>query len=1123
VVRSNQTTNNVDTGTVAVDSLRFVTPNISNFNGDPVLVDDIIVTSDDYVGMDGHVIMRTADGPGFYGASSSTVAFNGCSSYQTCWGDVPPSSSTFATDGTGNFAKFLATIGDFSTGSPAIGSNDTVFGCRGTWTIAKGPNQVNRNWEMLRRMDQTATEVNIPSSGALDLTTNFDRWDDLECTLTNCGPWGYCSTPPCTAGIDNVELGGFRNNASQAKLEEIGDVYVSCAYRVMPTVTPQPPTPTPAATVTVTPTVTVTATATPTPTLTATRTPTPTLTATRTSTPTVTATATVTATQTATPTPTLTATATATETATATPTATETATPTPTPTATITATPTVTATVTATATATTTATPTLTATRTATATPTVTRTPTPTATTTRTPTPTPTATANGCTTSICVGGTNCTISGTKLIPNLCVLDFTGRNVTVTGTVKRQSPGGSFTILANTLTVSGGTLDVSGNSTSPSGMLTLDVNGAFTMQNAGAKIDASAGPGGGVVTVHAGSMNLSQGSIAAEGSGGASCGPGGSIILSAPAGAITINVTLSATSATGKSDCDGGSVEITGGSVTVQKEVQSSGGSPDGILIVSKTGDVSVTSTGKLTSNGTTSSDNESGGDGGDIAIESERGSVTIDGPVSATGSVPDGGGAAVSIDAAVGVTLHGNVTLDGSGADATAGSLDVVGRSSVTVTSVVQANSENDGGSVALEGITGNVSGTIRVQGLNGSDGGDITLAHCNATVSGTLDATGTVGGTVSVAGNTVHLTLTVQMLATTCPVGASCNFLVSTTSLSNITIDNGAVVDPMADESVNGSLSVCCGNGVVDSSTEECDNGTAFYCHGCTPQCQFESDPPCPEDGDLCTNNYCDEVLGCVAPPTVCPDDGIACTDECDPQLGCVHEPNDIHCDDGNPCTSNVCNPSIGDPGTGCAYPAVPNGQACKDDDPCTTGDTCQAGTCAGGGPSCCDDLDPCTVDSCASDRGCVHVETEDPQYCPASCIGLASGSPCTDGNQATIRDQCDGNGTCVPGYVLTDHGFPYGCQDFNSCTYDTVAPDHRSCLHWAYNCISDCIGHGNGAKCATYSNVCSIGTCQDEVCVPNPCGDLDPTNGEEVCIDDPDSIYDPGCVRTSPEGFCS
>jgi hypothetical protein len=336
VVRSNQTTNSVDTGTAPVDSLRFVTPNISNFNGDPLRVDDIIVTSDGYVGMDGHVIMRTADGIGAY-TNSDAVVFNNCTSYATCWSDVPPSSTSYANDGTSSTGKFLATIGDFSSGADAMTGSDTLFGCRGTWTIAKGPSGVNRNWEMLRRIDRTANEVNIPSSGALNLTTSFDRWDDLECSLTNCGPWGYCSTPPCTADVDSVQLGGYRNNPTQAKVEEIGDVYASCAYRRLPTptVTPQPPTATPTPTVTSTATVTATATPTLTPTVTPTRTSTPTITATPTPTTTVTATATPTRTPTLTPTATTTPTRTRTPTPTPTGTLTPTATPTPTPTSTV--------------------------------------------------------------------------------------------------------------------------------------------------------------------------------------------------------------------------------------------------------------------------------------------------------------------------------------------------------------------------------------------------------------------------------------------------------------------------------------------------------------------------------------------------------------------------------------------------------------------------------------------------------------------------------------------------------------------------------------------------------------------------------------------------------------------
>src|SRR5262249_41649971 len=117
--------------------------------------------------------------------------------------------------------------------------------------------------------------------------------------------------------------------------------------------------------------------------------------------------------------------------------------------------PTPTMTPTRTPTKTPTRTPTITPTPTLTPTPTINLTPaTPTNTPTRTPTNTPTATPLPCNLGICVGGTTCTVSGTNLVRAGCVLDWTGKTVTVaSGALIYDPDGGSgFSIIASSLTV-----------------------------------------------------------------------------------------------------------------------------------------------------------------------------------------------------------------------------------------------------------------------------------------------------------------------------------------------------------------------------------------------------------------------------------------------------------------------------------------------------------------------------------------------------------------------------------------------------------------------------------------------------------------------------------------------
>jgi len=71
-----------------------------------------------------------------------------------------------------------------------------------------------------------------------------------------------------------------------------------------------------------------------------------------------------------------------------------------------------------------------------------------------------------------------------------------------------------------------------------------------------------------------------------------------------------------------------------------------------------------------------------------------------------------------------------------------------------------------------------------------------------------------------------------------------------------------------------------------------------------------------------------------------------------------------------------------------------APDGTACGDGNACTTTDTCQSGTCAGGAAPNCNDNDECTNDTCNPSTGCVHDHI-DAGLCGWHGLG-ASGGGC-------------------------------------------------------------------------------------------------------------------------------
>lgn len=160
-------------------------------------------------------------------------------------------------------------------------------------------------------------------------------------------------------------------------------------------------------------------------------------------------------------------------------------------------------------------------------------------------------------------------------------------------------------------------------------------------------------------------------------------------------------------------------------------------------------------------------------------------------------------------------------------------------------------------------------------------------------------------------------------------------------------------------------------------------------------------------DDKNLCTADSCDKVAGCSNVPMAGPcDDADNCTegDVCGDGKCLPGKPKS--CNDGNPCTSDSCDPKVG-----CNY--VKNSLPCEDGDICTEGEKCSGGACTAGSAKNCSDGNVCTSDSCESDKGCVNK---------------SMAGECSDGNVCTEKDACVG-GTCLSGALMT-------CDDNNPCT---------------------------------------------------------------------------------------
>jgi hypothetical protein len=252
----------------------------------------------------------------------------------------------------------------------------------------------------------------------------------------------------------------------------------------------------------------------------------------------------------------------------------------------------------------------------------------------------------------------------------------------------------------------------------------------------------------------------------------------------------------------------------------------------------------------------------------------------------------------------------------------------------------------------------------------------------------------------------------------------------------------------------------------VYVNNTTSCDDGDACSTvDACSAGACAAGPPLAVDDSNPCTDDSCDSATGAVyANNTASCEDGDACsTDDVCAAGACTAGPA-LDFDDANECTDDSCDPAIG-------AVNLANAAPCDDGSLCTTGDTCAAGSCAGGPALDVDDSNECTDDSCDPAIGAVN---------------LANIAPCDDGSLCTTVDTC-ADGAC-------QGGSPLDVDDANPCTDDSCDPATGAV--YADNTAS-C---DDGDTC-TEGDVCSAGVCltgETYSCELYACGDSLDNDGD-------------------------
>ncbi len=178
----------------------------------------------------------------------------------------------------------------------------------------------------------------------------------------------------------------------------------------------------------------------------------------------------------------------------------------------------------------------------------------------------------------------------------------------------------------------------------------------------------------------------------------------------------------------------------------------------------------------------------------------------------------------------------------------------------------------------------------------------------------------------------------------------------------------------------------------------------------------------------------------------------------------------------DANDCACKVdCQKAAGVCQTGscvdgaCAFAPRDEGQACSDNNQCTTGDRCSAGACAGEAVVCAPPAGPCEEPgACSPQTGeCVYVDT-----CLDNAQCTANGCACRPGFNGDGVSSCNDIDECAD----DDDGDDAGCHPLAHCVNQVGG----------YACVCPLGYAGDGRSCAPTSCACpweDANTCGPEL----------------------------------------
>ena len=272
----------------------------------------------------------------------------------------------------------------------------------------------------------------------------------------------------------------------------------------------------------------------------------------------------------------------------------------------------------------------------------------------------------------------------------------------------------------------------------------------------------------------------------------------------------------------------------------------------------------------------------------------------------------------------------------------------------------------------------------------------------------------------------------------------------------------------------------------VVDCFNDgDCDDG--LFCNGvdrCREgACTVDSDSPC---GAL----FCDEA-----------------GDRC---IGCVEN---LQCNDGNPCTSDICSAGL------CVHELRADGITCDDGLFCTLVDTCLGGACVGAGTPC-PDSPRCneSTDSCVQCLTAGDCGGTTPLCDPATnqCVACLNAADCADGNACTT-DICQIGGTCIwinNSLPCDDGVFCNGAEtcsvgvcaihDGNPCTTSQICDEDNDVCMTPQRCVTnaDCDDDlfCNGVETCGFGDTCVPGADPCQVCPGAACDEDNDRCGEQI-----------------------